>query len=201
MMADPVECLIDTPVCVIAFAVENHSDDASRYQFARTLNNIKVAHVLARDQGHWYHNGILGVGDLAASVAYVRALKPRYRRLVTLGSSYGAHGALLIGQLAPVDEVIAISPIADVGIWDRQWGTTKAPSLVPGLTYDITPLFPNGPIPKVKAFIGEADDTVLDMPSCRALGISEVTTFPGCPHGDVAVKMRDEGYFSRLLGQ
>src|SRR5579863_10023189 len=107
-----IEHLIDSETCVVAFATEGgeYSEHMPAYEFGGVLSAFPVSYVLVRDDGHWYHEGIEHM-TLNASVDYVQGLCHRYPRVVALGLSYGAHGALLIGKLARVSLIVAISPV------------------------------------------------------------------------------------------
>lgn len=198
-IADVVEHLIDTPKLVIAFATEKHVciEGLPHHEFGNTLRRLGLAYVLVRDHGHWYHKGIPGIGGIEDTVDWLRSYRQQYDRLVMIGVSYGAHGALLYGQLVPADEVIAISPIADVGEWDRYWAAKKGKRK--GHAYTICPMFAAGPVPRVRAFIGTGRHTELDRPSCDKLKLADVTVFPGAGHAGLAKHMRDIGMFDRLL--
>lgn len=79
---------------------------------------------------HWYHGPILGFSaDLSLTVERVRGIIDRLRpsRVVTLGTSMGGYGALLLGSLLKVDVACTMAPQVDVSagwlaeIGDRRW--------------------------------------------------------------------------------
>lgn len=184
-----VQHLIDTPTCVIAFSTQDHNFvfGLPRHEFGVTLRSLGVAYVLVRDNGHWYHQGIAGTD----ADSYFAQLRRRYARLIAIGVSYGAHGALLYGAKIPADEVIAISPVGDVGRWLRYWNQGDSEYKLPSV---------NGGTPRVRAFIGTGKDTDLDAQTCEELKIEDVTVFEGVSHSGVARHMRDLGMFRTLIG-
>lgn len=198
---DVVEHLSGGPTLVIAFATEKHvsTEGLPHHEFGNTLRRLGLAHVLVRDRGHWYHQGVPGIGGIEETTDWLRSYRGQYDRLVMIGVSYGAHGALMYGQLVPADEVIAISPIADVGAWDRYWAAKKGKKHRRHLAYTLEWAFARGPVPKVRAFIGTGRNTELDRPSCDKLKLTDVTVFAGAGHAGLAKHMRDSGMFAQLL--
>lgn len=77
----------------------------------RTINKI-----LVRDTSNaWYHYGVPGLGrDLPDTISRIKAMIAEMNpsRVIALGQSMGAFGAVLFGALLDVDEVIAFGPLA-----------------------------------------------------------------------------------------
>jgi pimeloyl-ACP methyl ester carboxylesterase len=80
------------------------------------ISGRKVNKILVRDTSNsWYHYGVPGLGcDIADTISRLRDLisQTRPSRVVTLGQSMGAFGAVLYGALLDVDEAIAFGPLA-----------------------------------------------------------------------------------------
>lgn len=203
-MPDFLEHLLPTPTCVVAFGSgdrETVVPGVPNYEFANSLRELGVSYVLMHDGSHtWYEGGIVGIGDKNAVAAYIAALKKRYAWVITTGSSFGAYGALLYGQLAPADEVIAISPLTVLGPsavaeFEQKWHhRINSPD-----DLDLKPLFTEGLRAKVKAFVTDGDGAELDLHMTQRLGITDITLIPGHAHGALARHMRDTGMFKDLF--
>lgn len=186
--------------CVVAFA-----SGASRFEWGGLLTRMAVPHVLMRDTTElWYQGGVRGIGDKAAVVSYVNDLTWRFDHVVTLGLSSGSYAALMFGQLARVDGVIAISPITGKGDalkddfasqwWPRiEHGPEHPP--VP----DLKPLFARGLEPQVYAFVSDGEGTELDQQMALRIGIDAVNVIPGFSHALLARHMRDAGMIADLI--
>jgi hypothetical protein len=188
---------------VIAFA----GGPQNVYQFGASLRALRVPHVLMRDSTQKYHGfGVEGIGDRAAVIDYIRSLVHYGWRVVTTGVSSGAYAALLYGQLVPVDEVVAISPLSgrELDDFDPKWHAQIYDPNQHDMD-DLRKYFrPGGPVPKVRAFISDDDPTcTLDRQMCTRIGIRgrDITLIPGYTHGDLArLGMRDKGMFQELFG-
>lgn len=189
-----------TGVCVVAFA-----SGASRFEWGRYLGGLGVSHVLMRDTTErWYQGGVRGIGDKAAVVSYVNDLTWHFDRVITLGLSSGSYAAMMFGQLARVDGVIAISPITGKGEalkddfaskwWPRiEHGPEHPP--VP----DLKPLFAKGWEPQILAFVSDGEGAELDAQMIRRIGGSSVNFIPGFSHSLLARHMRDAGILTDLI--
>jgi pimeloyl-ACP methyl ester carboxylesterase len=187
---------------VIAFA----GGPQNVFQFRNTLRDSGLSYILMRDSTQRYHHyGVAGLGNQQDVVADIRYLRSRqtpfsaYQYIVTIGVSSGAYAALLYGQLAPVDEVVVISALT--GRTKAEWPPEDWPHIVDPANPDVEllPLFKDGPIPKVRAFISDGDGTRLDRRMIERLGVKDVTVIPGFSHADLAKGMRDKGMLKELF--
>lgn len=201
-VADYEEHLRDTASCIVAFASgdSNVIPDVPNFEFGASLERLGVSYVLMRDStGNWYHRGIEGIGGVAEVARYIARLRPRYRRVVTTGVSFGSYGALLYGQMAAADEVTVFSPLTVLGRrapeeFDPVWHHRVRSHL----DLDLKPYFPHGPIPFTRAFVSDGDGAELDDTMARRIGIEHVRLIPGHSHAGLARAMREEGWFERL---
>lgn len=161
---------------VVAFA----SGDQRQFQFQRSLSDLGVSFVVMRDsRGHWYQDGVAGIGHMGDVAAWIGRLKSEhgYKRVITLGLSSGAYGALLYGQISQgVDQVIAISPVTGMGeamAEELRTGHGKLAHLIPRIMpdparpieraiADLRTFYPAGPIPQLHGFVSDGDGTELD---------------------------------------
>lgn len=188
---------------VIAFAGGNQD----RYQFGPTLKKLGVSHVLMRDTTQCYHGkGVRGIGSRWAVVDYIRDLmynRCYFSPVTTIGVSSGAYAALLYGQMTPVQQIIAISPLTgrEVDDFDPRWHQQIIDPAQPDMD-DLRKYFPNGPFPKTHVFISNGEATELDRQMATRLNIKDknITLIPGFAHGKLAAGMRDRGMFAELLG-
>ena len=181
---------------IIAFA----GGPQNRYQWGNVLAKLKLSHVLMRDSSQRYHHyGVEGIGDQGAVAAYICSLRSQYSKIVTVGVSSGAYPALLYGQLAAVDEVVVISALT--GRTRAEWSAEDWPHIVDPANpeVELMPLFVDGPIPKVRAFISDGKGTRLDRAMIERIGVTDVTVIPGYAHEDLARGMRDVGMFEGLF--
>lgn len=185
---------------VVAFA----GGPQNVYQWGKSLVALRRSHVLMRDSTQRYHGeGVLGIGDRVAMVQFMRHLRARSDKVTTVGVSSGAYAALLYGQLTPVDEVIAISPLTgrDVDDFAPEWHAQIVDPAQPHMD-DLRKYFVNGPKPKVRAFISDSYPTcTLDRQMCTRINIldQDITLIPGFEHGELARGMRDMGMFKELF--
>lgn len=209
-MSDVATALLDGHTCVVAFASGggDFSEGVPHFEFGRSLAAMNLSYVLFRDSTHCNcHHGVKEIGDRNAVAWFVKSLKQRYPRIVTLGLSSGSYGALLYGQLAEVDECIALSPYTlfpphpetgeywcppDLTQWDL-------PSPPPPGEYDLERFFPNGPIPRTRTFLSDGDGTGLDRNMAERIGIWDITLVPGTSHAGLGKLMRDNGMLKHLL--
>lgn len=183
---------------VIAFAGGNQD----KFQFFPTLNRLHIPFILMRDSTQHYHgNGVKGIGTRQDVIDYIAAFVCAGNYVITLGVSSGAYAALLYGQLVPVNEVIAISPLTtrnECDDFDPQWRKQIIDPNMP-LMDDLRKHFRHGPIPKTRAFISDGEATELDRQMATRIGIKDITLIPGYAHGKLAQGMRDRGMFKDLL--
>jgi pimeloyl-ACP methyl ester carboxylesterase len=199
------EHLSDTQTCVVAFASGDGSTiipDVPNFEFGATLEKLGCSYVLMRCSNAeiWYEAGVEGIGDRTSVASYVALLAHRYR-VITVGVSWGAYGALLYGQLGCVQEIIAISPITGTGAMiepelEKRWHHRIAASH----PIDLKPLFMSRPrVARIRAFISDGDGTELDRMMAQRLGIKNINLIPGHSHSGLAKHMRDSGSFERLF--
>lgn len=184
---------------VIAFA----GGPQNVYQWSRTLRSLRRSHVLVRDMTQCYHaNGVRGIGDRRAVLEWIQ----RWTfvcQVTTVGVSSGAYAALLYGQLAPVQEVVAISPLTgrEVDDFAPEWHSQIIDPAQPHMD-DLRKYFKEGPRMNVRAFISDGYPTcTLDRQMCTRINIPEssIHLIPGYEHGELARGMRDRGMLRDLL--
>lgn len=186
-------------ICIIAFASGNQRE----FNFGRVLANLRLPHVLIRDSAtRWYQQGVAGLGNLATVVDYLCAIRRQFY-LKTVGLSSGAYAALLYGQLAEADEIIAISPMTgtETDDLDPQWHYRVKPDpdeKDPPQIDDLRKFFVNGSRCKIKAFVSDGEGTELDAHMARRIGVNPIL-IPGYSHAGLAKGMRDCGLLARLL--
>ena len=202
-MSDVAENHAPSPVCFVSFASMGEGvDGGCHFEWANALMGLGVAHVLMRDaRMHWYQQGVDGIGDIDAVAAYVRSLKDRYDRVISIGVSMGGFGALLFGILADV-EVVAINPqtVVDIGCdlrpQDRRWADSWPKEAPQG---DIAALPPGEA--RVRIFVGAGDhahrdDDIWHARRCAWVRMSLV---PDQDHVSTGKYLRDNGYFQHLI--
>lgn len=187
----------------VVFAFAGATQD--RYQFGRFLNNMNIPHVLFRDRTQHYHgNGVHGLGDGSrqAVIDYIAGFCNAGNYAYTLGLSSGAYAALLYGQLVPVNEIIAISPLTTRNECEDFPEADQKNIVDPSMATmdDLRKHYcPKGPIPKVRAYISDGPHTQLDRQMATRILIDDITLVSGCTHGELAARMRDNGMLAELL--
>ena len=186
------------------------SHDMPHFEFGHSLHDMRVSYVLFRDSLDFScQYGVQGVGDREAVCQYIIAIKKRYPRLVLIGLSVGSMQALMYGQLVAyhgviVDEIIVLSPYTSLGdnpeaAFGHGWRERCPFSTDVPLLTDIKPLFPNGPIPKVRAFLSDGEGTEEDRHHAERIGITDITLVPGSSHAGLGKKLRDNGLLRELI--
>jgi hypothetical protein len=180
---------------VVAFAggTQNH------FQFRNTLRDLGVSYILLRDSTQrYYWHGVMGIGNREAVCEFLRFYAKRYHT-VAVGISSGSYAALLYGQLVPLEEVIAISPLSGREVDDF------APEYHPQITdpntdmADLRQFYQNGPRTQVRAYVSDGDGTEIDRQMAERIGVKDIIVIPGYAHKDLAVGMRDKGMFKELF--
>lgn len=182
---------------IISFA----SGNQTKYEFGGTLERLKLNHVLIKDsKSGWYQNGIAGLPSRDELVKYIKRLT-FYYNVTTLGLSSGSYGALLYGQLAEVDRIIAISPVTGAKAQDfpEEWRHRFTPSPGDPNIDDLRQYFKYGPIPYTIAFVTDGPDCQLDWLMATRLGIQDIRLVPGYEHGTLARGIRDNGILEEVL--
>lgn len=202
-MNDFITEFCTSDICVVSFA----SDSQQLFEFGMTLRSCNVAHVLFRDvRTKWYQHGVMGIGDRPAVVTYLQRLTHRYSYVKTLGISSGAYAALLYGQLAAVDEVIAISPVTgkEVDDFDPKWHKYILPQ--PGIPDpspidDLRQFFKEGLATRVSAFVSTGFGAEVDFQMVTRIGVpdKDITIIPGYEHSTLARHMRDTGLLQQVI--
>lgn len=192
-------------ICVAAFAsgADEFSPGMPIFDFGFTIGKMKVSYILLRDStGLWFRNGVPGIGDREQTIDYLRATMTGYKRRVTIGLSAGSFGALLYGQLIPVDEIIAISPVTVLGgdaerEFAPHWAhRVRLPPNVPPI--DLRPHFEKGPIPVVNAYVSDGDGAELDQRMCDLIGVMP-TLISGYTHAGLGAHMTGNGMIRQLI--
>lgn len=201
MQNDYVDFLWERDICVVSFS----SDSQKFFEFGGVLRDANVAHVMMRDsKTKWYQHGVFGIGNRNDVVEYIQKLKYRYKCVKTIGISSGAYGALLYGQLAGVNEVIAISPVTGKSVegFDPKWHARIAPqpgTIDPSPIDDLLPLFKDGIKPNVHCFIGTGPGTEIDEQMATRIGLKPVVIPGNHSHHGLAKVMRDNGMLTELI--
>jgi hypothetical protein len=116
-----VDRVVPGEILVIAFGFVSW-ETRPNFDFYGRLKKLEQASgrhinkVLVRDSGNaWYHRTIEGLGqhpdETAASLrALIAAIRPS--KVITIGQSMGAYGALMYGLLLEVQQVIAFGPLS-----------------------------------------------------------------------------------------
>lgn len=168
------------------------------FQFGRTLNRINASYVLLRDTSQRYYvDGVLGIGGRDQMIAYLRALP----NVTTIGVSSGSYAALLYGQIALVQRMLAISPLTgrDVDDFDPKWHSQIVDPNQPDIP-DLRQFFlPGGPVPVTTAFVSDGEATELDRQMATRIAIPHIVTIRGYAHRHLAQGMRDRGMLDKLL--
>jgi pimeloyl-ACP methyl ester carboxylesterase len=131
-----VDRVVPGEILVIAFGFVSW-ETRPNFDFYGRLKKLEQASgrhinkVLVRDSGNaWYHRKIAGLGahpDETAETlrALIAAIAPS--KVITIGQSMGAYGALMYGLLLDVDSVIAFGPLSFLDIeqallyHERRW--------------------------------------------------------------------------------
>lgn len=199
-MADYFQNLVPSDICVVSFA----SDSQKHFEFEAILNSLPVAYVLLRDSDtKWYQHGVAGIGNRKQTVYYLRCLMDKYY-LKTIGVSNGAYGALFYGQLAGVNEVIAISPVTgkEADDFDPKWHSRILPQpgyVDPSPCEDLRQFYRGGAIPRCRVFVSDGEGTELDYQMSSRLGLKDITVISGYGHATLARHMRDSGLLQKLI--
>jgi len=113
---------VDDPDAGVVICFGGRSADETAWSPFHFLAQVEdrdfnVLHV--RDVYHrWYQHGVPGLGNTADEVAASlrRMLAPyKGRRLITIGHSMGAYGAILFGLLLGANKIIAMGPQTFIG--------------------------------------------------------------------------------------
>jgi hypothetical protein len=196
-----------TKICVLAFASGggDFSGDVPHYEFGNTLEQMGVSYVLFRDSTHFCcQYGIHGIGDREAVCKYIRDLREQFKCVKTIGLSVGALSAFMYGQLSPVDDVIALSPFSSLGsepysIWGQDWQNKCSWRTDVQFLGDLKPIFLDGPLTKMRAFLSDGEGTDQDRHHAERIGITDITLVPGSSHAGLGKLMRDNGMLKGLI--
>lgn len=107
------ENLIDAESLIVALTSYNADNSKiNTFDFSSLTRSSDFAAVLLKDLDNaWYTKGIDGVGATHEEVvAYLTPLRSRYKRMLFIGDSMGAFGAILLGARLEADKIVAISP-------------------------------------------------------------------------------------------
>jgi hypothetical protein len=196
-VTDVLEHLIGTGPLIVAFA----SEDMKQFQWGRALSRLGVPHVLVRDSlRRWYQDGAFPHAGRDTLVSYIRGFRLRGHRVITLGASAGAYGALMYGKLAEVDRIIAVSPVTGIYGEDfpERWRHRFVRSPGDPEVEDLRGLFAQGSWVETAAYATDGPDCELDGYMADRIGVPTVV-IPGYDHATLARGMRDNGTIERLL--
>ena len=119
-----VDFSAESEIMVVACAGFARQIGLPSFEFFNLLSSVQpVKKIFLRDiYPAWYQRGITGLADTPQGVA--DALRPiiaeqKTTKLVMIGNSGGAFGALLFGALLNADRVLAISPPTTAIFWKR----------------------------------------------------------------------------------
>jgi hypothetical protein len=107
------EHLIESESLIVALTSYNaDSSKETILDFPSLLGNSDFSAILLKDLSNsWYTKGLEGVGNSHEDViAYLTSIRARYKRVLFIGDSMGAFGAILLGSRLNADKIIAISP-------------------------------------------------------------------------------------------
>jgi pimeloyl-ACP methyl ester carboxylesterase len=202
-LTDFEEHRVGASICVVAFASGGgeFSGGIPHFEFGRFLDSLGIDYVLLRDSTDLtYQYGVTGLGDRKAVCAYLQAIAPQYNRLILMGLSVGALGALMYAQLARVGEVIVLSPFTSLGDNTAHvFGPGFQPLTDEPLHIDLAPLYAGGPSQPIRAFLSDGDGTTEDRAMAERVGIRDLTLVPGAPHAGLGKLMRDNGMLRALI--
>ncbi|MBB2932703.1 hypothetical protein [Paraburkholderia silvatlantica] len=169
------ENLIDSECLIVALTSYNADNSkADTFDFASLTHGSDFAAVLLKDLDNaWYTKGIDGVGATHEEViAYLAPLRSRYKRMLFIGDSMGAFGAILLGARVKADKIVAISPQTSVctrtcniladGRFTRFF---EKLSDVPATIKDVRTILAEWPAKSVDVYVSRADP--LDIENAR----------------------------------
>jgi len=113
------EHLIGSKTLVIAFSsLDDHRERTGKFDFFYLTKQTKFSVVLVRDVGNtWFHNPV--DRDRRSKdhlTRYLLDISSRFDRVICLGSSMGAYGAILIGRAIGAHKIIAFAPQTFLGV-------------------------------------------------------------------------------------
>ncbi len=206
------------------FAGNHRFDFYGRLKKLEQLSGRKISKILLKDRANsWYQSGIAGLGDtvdecVAALRQLISTLKPR--KVITLGQSMGAYGALVYGLLLGADKAIACGSLSTINpevlelIRDHRWlpplrATTRYYDDIPTL------IAQQGGKTAVELFFGTYPEGSAQRMECvnydalhamRSYGLPNVTLFPAHQSAHVIVeywkryRVVDTVLLNRILG-
>jgi hypothetical protein len=154
----------------------------------------------------WYQLGLPGVtGDVASTAAYLRQRRAAYDRTLFLGCSAGGMAAMLYGELAGADRVLAFAPQTVLSerkpddLHDHRWEpalTRLRASVADGRFLDLPGL---GPLASAVDIYYPVESTA-DRAHAEAVAGPRVRRFPqpGASHV-IALEMRDDGRLKSVV--
>jgi len=97
---------------VIAFGGLYHGLMITPFEFFNILRNIPINKIFVRDLSScWYCKGVSTQLNNPEKLAkHLKDILPEHNRLVTVGSSAGGFGAMIIGEMLDADVSISFSP-------------------------------------------------------------------------------------------
>jgi tetratricopeptide (TPR) repeat protein len=169
--------LADSPEGVVC----SFSSLNGQIEFRRSLSTLPTDRHFFQDQERgWYQRGCTGFESIKDLLSHLERLRSRSesKRLITIGSSMGGFGALLIGNLLAADVVIAFDPQTFIDeknrayLGDIRWASDLR---------KVTPIYPDiAPIINVntKNYIVFGQDVSIDAVHALRLGDQDtVSTF------------------------
>ena len=199
----------DTIICCFtSFGLPN--EPASGFEWFKIFenDNIHAFHCLDARQS-WYLQGVEGLAETPEGVAEaIRAYAEEraIKRVVTIGSSMGGYGALLIGGLIGADLSIAMSPQSRTGApWsiingDERWlHRYKVMEEENVLERDLAVEFYGGRRPKEAVIIVDSSNSLDAMHAIRLSDYSRLIDLRGSGH-NVARNALKSGLLNQLIG-
>lgn len=211
------DCLILPKVgsteLVIAFtSYGGHSVPAGDFEWRNMLAEFDAHQIFLRDSfQHWYHSACLGyTPSLDHTITSLRAYIATHgiTKVTTIGSSMGAHGALLYGCLLNTDHCIAIVPQVKIKrefllhYGDTRWDPKMTEiNMIEYPDLDIATLSKRTSPKEALVYFDAAN--ILDAIHANALSGLPNFTIENIGYGDheLAYTMAKQGILTKLLRQ
>lgn len=175
--------LSETDSIIIAFTAYNsNGSKVNDFDFSSLSQSDQFSVILIKDlDNSWYTGGIAGAGEAFQEViGYLASICARYKRVLCIGDSMGAYGAILYGAHLKADKIIAISPQTTVSARTcRIMGDTRFIAHfdqlggVPEELSDVRNIIRSYPVRSLDVYVSKNDST--DVENARNIeGIENV---------------------------